>query len=76
MGGGAIDPPPLAAGLPYIHGTSEWVAKGFIRYNIHLAHKPILTLKRELCHVKDKRTRENKAGVHKFGCKACDVVYK
>ena len=61
---------------PYIHGTSERVARVLIKHNINLAHKPIRTLKNELCHVKDKRTVENKAGVvYKLGCNDCDAVY-
>ena len=62
-----------ADSAPYIHGTSERVARVLIRHNIHFAHKPIRTLWHELCHVKAhdnrKQTIENKAGVvYKLGC--------
>ena len=44
------------ATIPYIRGTSETIARILQPYNIHVAHKPITTLRRLLTNVKDKVT--------------------
>ena len=41
-----------------------------------LFHKPTRKLRNELCHMKDKRTVQEKAGVvYRLDCKDCDAKY-
>ena len=61
---------------PYIHGTSERVAKILRPHGVNLAHKPSRTLKHELCHLKDKKPVAQKSGVvYGLACQDCSATY-
>ena len=65
------------ATIPYIRGTSsETIARILQPYNIHVAHKPITTLRRVLTNVKDKDKPEDRQGaVYKIKCCDCQASY-
>ena len=54
--------PVTTATIPYIRGTSETIARILQPYNIRVAHKPIITLRRLLTNVKDKDKPEDRQG--------------
>ena len=57
------------ATILYIRGTSETIARILQPYNMHVAHKPINTLRRLLTNVKDKDKPEDRQGaVYKIKC--------
>ena len=62
--------------IPYIPGTSERLKRIFRRYNLEVAHQPTRKLRSELCHLKDKKTPQEKSGVvYKIDCENCDEKY-
>ena len=68
--------PVTTATIPYIRGTSETIARVLQPYNIHVAHKPITTLRRLLTNVKDKDKPEDRQGaVYKIKCCDCQASY-
>ena len=54
--------PVTTATTPYIKGTSETIARILQPYNIHVAHKPITTLRQLLINVKDKDEPNDRQG--------------
>ena len=61
---------------PYIKGASERVSRILKPYDIELAHKPTNTIKSNICHMKDKRENQDKAGiVYQLECKDCNASY-
>ena len=68
--------PVTTATIPYIRGTSEIIARILQPYNIHVAHKPITTLRRLLANVKDKdKPADRQGAVCKIKCCDCQVTY-
>ena len=64
------------ATIPCIRGTSETIAGVLQPYNIHVAHKPITTLRQLLTNVKDKDKPEERQGaVYKIKCCDCQASY-
>ena len=62
--------------IPYIKGTSETIARILQPYNIRVAHKPVITLRRLLTNVKDKDKPEDREGaVYKIKCCDCQACY-
>ena len=62
--------------IPYIPGTSERLKRLFKRYNLEVAHLPTRKLRSEICHLKDKKTPQEKAGVvYRIDCENCDARY-
>ena len=49
--------------LPYIQGTSEKIAKTSDQFNIHVAHKPVMTVASILKKPKDKFSKDLSTGV-------------
>ena len=61
---------------PYIKGTSETIAQILQPYNIHVAHKPITTLRQLLTNVKDKdKPNDSLGAVYKIKCCDCQATY-
>ena len=54
-----------------IKGTSETIARILQPYNIHVAHKPIMTLRQLLTNVKDKDEPNDRQGTV-YNIKCCD----
>ena len=68
--------PVTTATIPYIRGTSEIIARILQPYNIHVAHKPITTLRRLLANVKDKdKPADRQGAVYKIKCCDCQATY-
>ena len=62
--------------MPCIPVVSERVQRIFQKHDVKIAHKPTRKLRNELCHIKDKRDINEKAGVvYKLDCKNCDATY-
>ena len=60
--------------IPYIRGISETIAGILQPYNIHVAHKPITTLRRLLTNVKDKvKPVDRQGAVYKIKCCDCQA---
>ena len=50
--------------------------KYFKRYNLEVAHLPTRKLRSEICHLKVKKTLQEKAGVvYRIDCENCDASY-
>jgi hypothetical protein len=61
---------------PYIKGTSERVNRMLKRHAINLAHKPANTLRKQLCHMKDKQTAGDISdSTYRINCNDCDHSY-
>ena len=61
---------------PYIKGASERISRVLKPFDIKLAHKPRNTLRKQLCHIKDKVVPLDVSGcVYKVNCSDCDQVY-
>ena len=58
--------------IPYIRDTSETIARILQPCNIHVARKPITTLRRLLTNVKD--IKDSRA-VYKIKCYDCQATY-
>ena len=62
--------------IPYIAGTSERISRILKRYDVNVAHQPARKLKNEICHLKDRRSVNERAGVvYKLNCRDCNAVY-
>ena len=62
--------------IPYISGVSERISRILRKYDLNVAHQPTRKLRNELCHLKDKRSTGERAGViYKLDCKDCDAKY-
>ena len=62
--------------IPYVKGTSETIARILQPYSIHVAHKPITTLRQLLTKVKDKDEPNRRQGaVYKIKCCDCQATY-
>jgi len=48
--------------IPYIKGTSETISRILQPYNIHVAHKPITTLRHLLTNVRYRDEPNNRQG--------------
>ena len=61
---------------PYIKGVSEVASRVLKKGKIRLAHKPMNTLRRQLVNIKDKRRKEDCAGVvYSIPCNDCPLSY-
>ena len=68
--------PTATATIPYIRGTSETIQRILQPYNIRVAHKPTMTLRRLLTNVKDKDEPINRQGaIYKIACSDCNATY-
>ena len=62
--------PPTTMTIPYINGIFEIISR------IHVAYKPIITLRQLLTNVTDKDEPRNRQGaVHKISCSDCHAFY-
>ena len=62
--------------LPYMKGVSDSLQRVCRKFGVSTALKPHLTLKRLLVHPKDKREKQDKAGVvYNIPCSDCSNVY-
>ena len=62
--------------IPYIPGSSERLKRIFKKYDVEVAHQPTRKLRSELCHLKDKKTSQEKSGVvYKIDCEDCNAKY-
>ena len=56
--------------------TSEWISRIFRKYDVNVAHQPSRKIKSELCHLKDRRTVNERAGVvYQLDCGDCNASY-
>ena len=63
-------------GLPYIHGTSEKLARIFRAHDVGVYHRPINTIRSLLVHPKDKTLDLQKCGVvYQVTCPQCQHLY-
>ena len=63
-------------GLPYIHGTSEKLARIFRAHDVGVYHRPINTIRSLLVHPKDKTPDLQKCGVvYQVTCPQCQHLY-
>ena len=63
------------ATIPYIRGTSETIELVLRPYNVRVAYKPMLTLRRLLTNVKDKHESENRPeAVYRIKCSDCQAT--
>ena len=71
------NPTTTTATIPYIKGiTSEIISRILQPYNIHVAHKPITTLRHVLTNVKDREQPDERQGaVYKINCSDCQATY-
>lgn len=70
------DVSPAFVSIPYISGVSERISRIFRKYDVNIAHQPSRKLRNELCHLKDKRSVGERAGVvYQLDCKDCDAKY-
>ena len=61
--------PVTTATIPYTKGTSETIVQILKPYNIHVAHKPITTLRQLLTNVEDKDEPNDRQGaIYKINC--------
>ena len=61
---------------PYLHSTSEAVARLLTPYGLRLAHKPAHTIRTTLMRPKDPLTEDEKTGlIYCIPCNDCDKVY-
>ena len=68
--------PATTATIPYIKGTSETIARILQPYNIRVAHKPTVTLRRLLTNVKDRTSPLDRQGtIYKVNCNDCTATY-
>ena len=62
--------------IPYIPGVSERISRVLNKYDVKVAHQPTRKLRNELCHLKDQRPVQERAGViYKLDCGDCDASY-
>ena len=62
--------------LPYIHGTSEKLARIFRAHDVGVYHRPINTIRSLLVHPKDKTPDLQKFGVvYQVTCPQCQHLY-
>ena len=62
--------------IPYVAGTSERISRIFRKYDINVAHQPSRKIKNELCHLKDRRSVNERAGVvYQLDCGDCNASY-
>ena len=62
--------------IPYIKNISETATRILRKGDVSVAHKPLNTLRMNLMHVKDKRSKQNKTGVvYSIPCQNCDERY-
>ena len=62
--------------IPYIPGVSERISRVFKKYDVKVAHQPTRKLRNELCHLKDQRPVQERAGVvYKIDCGDCNAKY-
>ena len=62
--------------LPYLQGISEKIARTLNRFNINVAHKPVMTAGSILRKPKKKFGKVLSTGIiYKINCKNCDKVY-
>ena len=54
------NPTTTTATIPYVRGTSEIISRTLRSYNIHVAHRPITTLRNLLTNVKDKEQNDKR----------------
>ena len=63
-------------GLPYIHGTSDKLARMFRAHDVGVYRRPINTIRSLLVHPKDKTPDLQKCGVvYKITCPQCQHLY-
>ena len=72
----APSPPSSFVSIPYVAGTSERISRIFRKYDVNVAHQPARKLKNEICHLKDRRPVNERAGVvYKLNCLDCNAAY-
>ena len=55
---------------------SERISRVFKKYDVKVAHQPTRKLRNELCHLKDQRPVQERAGVvYKIDCGDCNAKY-
>ena len=68
--------PTTAVTTPYINGIFENISRILQPFNIHVAYKPITTLRQLLTNVTDKDEPRNRQGaVYKINCSDCHAFY-
>ena len=68
--------PKTTVGLPYMHGTSEALARVFKAHGVGTYHRPINTIRSILVHPKDKTPDAQKCGlVYQVECPECPLTY-
>ena len=66
----------ISIGLPYIHGTSEKLARISRAHDVGVYHRPINTIRSLLVHPKDKTPDLQKCGVvYQITCPQCQHLY-
>ncbi|XP_052247813.1 uncharacterized protein LOC127855937 [Dreissena polymorpha] len=64
------------AGIPYIRGTSEVLARVFRKHGADIFHKPFNSIRQNLSKVKDKTDKMKKCGViYHIQCEDCENDY-
>jgi len=64
------------AGIPYIRGTSEVLARVFKKHGANIFHKPFNSIRQNLTKVKDKTDKMKKCGViYHVQCEDCKNDY-
>ena len=70
------DGPRSSVSIPYIQGVSEAVTTILSDINVQVHMKPFRTLRRILCHLKDRISDDDKSSVvYKINCCDCDASY-